>query len=180
MKKLVGEFTTIDFNAQKIELSDELSWVYEQAYTIKNVWREHYNYSLTDPRYLEADEATIYQDYLTFATKQLSAGGVFKVQKKTDLNYDVQTAEDLEKAIIKDCENIRMNRDNYVDEKFLKEYEEEKERLFKEYTAERNKGKQDNQIAAEMGDRFQRYADISKLKYAPKLDKPFENKIKPE
>ena len=176
MKKLIKEFNALDFHSNKLELSEELSWIYQQSYTIKNLWRDHYNYSMTDPRYLDADEATIYMDFLQFSMKALGSSGIFKLRDKKSLNYGIKTEEDLIKAMTKDCENIRMNKNNYVTPEYLKEYEEEKERLWKEYSQQKLMGKNERQIAEVMGDRFQRYADMSKLKYTDKLDKPYEQK----
>lgn len=176
MKQLIKEFNTLDVHSQKLELSEELSWIYQQSYSIKNLWREHYNYSLTDPRYLDADEATIYHDFLMFSVKGLGSSGLFKLADKKSVNYSIKTEEDLIKAMTKDCENIRTNKNNYVTPEYLKEYEEEKERLWEEYKLQKVMGKNERQIAEVMGDKFQRYADISKLKHADKLDKPYENK----
>lgn len=170
------EYNGLDIHAKKLELSEELSWLYQESYAVKNLWREHYNYSLTDPRYLDADEATIYQDFLLIRVKELGTSGIFRLQKKTDTNYNIKTEEDLIKAMEKDCENIRMNKNNYVTPEYLKEYEEEKERLWKEYSNQKLLGKNDGQIAEQMGEDFRRYAEISKLKHASKLDKPYENK----
>jgi len=166
----VKEFNKIDIHGKTIEFSDELSWYYEQAYEIKNIWRAHYNYSLTDPRYLEADEATIYADYLMFSTKKLASCGLFAQRKKEDKNSNIKTEADLIKAIEKDCNNIRMNKENYATPEFIQECEDEKKRLWSEYMESKKLGKPDAQIAQEMGERFQRLTDISKLKYADKLD----------
>ena len=177
MKRLAKEFNALDIHSNKIELSEELSWLYEQAYSYKSLWREHYNYSMTDPRFLEADEATIYADFLQFSIKALGTGGLFKLRKKSDPNYNIKTAADLEAAILKDCENIRMNPDNYVTPEFLLEQEEEKERLWREYTQQKVAGRTDREIAEIMGERFQRYVDISRVnqKNIERFDK-FANK----
>ncbi len=172
MKELIREFNALDLHSQKgIELSEELSWVYEQAWSIKNLWREHFNYSLTDPRYLDADEATIYNDYLLFSSRNLSRSGLFTQRKKDTINYNIKTEEDLIKAIEKDCENIRNNKNNYVTPEFLQEYEDEKTRLLNEYYNEKKvMGKSDQEISKNMD--LQRLVEISRLKNIPKLEKP--------
>lgn len=177
MKKLIKEFNSLDLHSQQgLEFSEELSWLYEQSWSIKNLWREHFNYSLTDPRYLDADEATIYQDYLLFSSRNLARSGLFTQRKKGTVNYNIKTEEDLIKAIEKDCENIRMNKNNYVTPEFIEEYNQEKERLWKEYENEKKvMRKTDEQVQESMGERLQRLVDISKLKYASKLDQPSVN-----
>lgn len=170
MKSLIKEFNNLDIhNSKGIELSEELSWMYEQVWSIKNIWRAHFGYSLTDPRYLDADEATIYQDYMLFSLKNLATSGLFTQRKKDSVNHSIETEEDLIKAIEKDCENIKMNKNNYVTPEWLKEYEEEKERLKQEYYREKKTmGSSDQEISKKMD--LQRLIDISKLKYAEKLD----------
>jgi hypothetical protein len=129
---LVKEFNEIDFENEKIEFSEELSRKYNKSRTIIKWWKEHYNLCATDERYLNATVTDIYEDYLTVTLRSLDDH-----YYKTPDNLP-ETREELLEIIKKECDEIRSQKENYATPEFIKEVDEERNRLMKAYEQERS------------------------------------------
>lgn len=136
LQSLIKEFHDIDIETDSIEFSEALSKKYKESKTIVNFWKEHYKLCSTDERYLNATISQIYDDYLTVQLRKF--GEIYSESLPTVDKSLPQTREELLAIIVEECNSIRNCKDNYADEKFIKEQELEQENLRKAYEKERD------------------------------------------
>jgi hypothetical protein len=127
-QKLLQEFSNVNFRKKKIELSEELSEMYSEIFLPENQWRHHYNISLTDPRYLEADRETICKDLLLIQLRAFYEKYEMRnpVRKRGSAQNEITTEEDLQKEFEDVAKRIKNNRNNYVSEEEVEAYMAEK------------------------------------------------------
>lgn len=122
-QKLLKEFGEMNFKKKKIELTDNLSDVYSEIFRPEHQWRHHYNYSLADPRYLEADQETIAQDLLYIQFRNIYENFELKnpIRRKGDSVDKITTEEDLYAEFESVAKRVKFNRNNYVSEEEIEE-----------------------------------------------------------
>jgi hypothetical protein len=161
VKSLISEIHSLirkenegTYESEKIEFSDELSQFYRESKTIENAWREYYNYSLVDDRFLNATQPIIYEDYLIIKLREFREAFEENIGKApTD-----RTEEEIRAEAVAELEAMKNNRANYASEEEIEKYSSERDRLEKMFTDDME------HMTREDGFRLREFREIEKTK----------------
>lgn len=104
-----------------------MSLKYNEAKSIGAWWRTYYKIPRTDPRWLNATQEDIDNDYLDVRLRE------FRDEFDKTHMTEKFTVTEVNKVVEQEVEAIRMNIGNYATPEFMKEVEEEEKALLEAY-----------------------------------------------
>lgn len=142
------------YESENIEFSDELSEFYKESKSIVNAWRENYNYSLVDERYLNATLPQIEEDYLIIRMREFASAFDENVGKSPS----DRTPQEVRAEVEAEIEAMKKNKNNYATSSELKLYEEQKDEMEKRFSEDME------YMTREESFRLREFREIQKIK----------------